>query len=177
MDPYSWKHNISLLALTCVAGGCLVGCGGSTVQAAPETSRKAVRVKPVHLPQLHFHELPSGDLAAVLDTGVYFALDSAELTRRARSQLRGALLPTARDFLASGGEAILLRGYTDGLGGAAYNLNLSRERAGSVAALLVAEGLPAAKVRSRGYGERGARDGVADPRARRVVVVLHRGSR
>jgi OmpA-OmpF porin, OOP family len=149
---------------------------GSTGEEPPRISRATADVRPLKLPPLDFRELDSGDLAVDLDAGVYFSFDSAELTVKARSQLREALLPQAREFLADGGEVILVQGYTDGLGSDAYNLSLSRERAESVATLLIAGGIPSGSIKADGRGEAGAENGVADPGARRVVVILRGGA-
>lgn len=48
---------------------------------------------------------------------------------------------------------IILSGHTDDVGGAAYNLTLSRNRAGSVAAYLVSQGISAGRIERNGYGE------------------------
>jgi len=134
-------------------------------------------VLPVSLPPLNFQELESGDVATSLDTGVYFAFDSAELTAKARAQLRSDLLPRTKEFLAEGGRAIFVQGHTDGLGSSAYNLRLSRERAESVAVLLRAGGIAAESIQTKGFGEAGAEDDISDPSARRVVVILHGGAK
>ena len=48
---------------------------------------------------------------------------------------------------------IEVRGYTDRLGSASYNLQLSQRRANAVKALLVQQGLPADRIDARGLGE------------------------
>jgi OmpA-OmpF porin, OOP family len=45
-----------------------------------------------------------------------------------------------------------VRGYTDRLGGDAYNINLSQRRAEAVKAVLVEQGVPAEKIRAVGLG-------------------------
>jgi outer membrane protein OmpA-like peptidoglycan-associated protein len=47
---------------------------------------------------------------------------------------------------------IEVRGYTDRLGSASYNLQLSQRRADAVKALLVAQGIPADRIDARGLG-------------------------
>ncbi|HEX2265831.1 MAG TPA: OmpA family protein, partial [Solirubrobacterales bacterium] len=139
-----------------VVAGCLAlaGCGEeSEVNPAPVVTRKVADVKPAQLPPLHFRELSSGDFAASLDSDVYFRFDSAGLTPKARIQLGQALLPEVRQFLFGGEGRVVLRGYTDGLGEADYNLDLSRERANSVASLLLTGGVDAADLRVEGHGE------------------------
>jgi outer membrane protein OmpA-like peptidoglycan-associated protein len=46
-----------------------------------------------------------------------------------------------------------IEGHTDSQGSDAYNLNLSKERAASVRDYLVANGIPANRLTSQGYGE------------------------
>lgn len=46
-----------------------------------------------------------------------------------------------------------IEGHTDSIGSAAYNLDLSQRRANRVRSVLIEMGLPASKVRARGYGE------------------------
>jgi OmpA-OmpF porin, OOP family len=45
-----------------------------------------------------------------------------------------------------------VRGYTDRLGGDAYNINLSQRRADAVKAVLIQQGVPAEKIRAAGMG-------------------------
>ncbi len=46
-----------------------------------------------------------------------------------------------------------IEGHTDSVGSDAYNLNLSNERAKSVMNYLIAKGIPASRITSKGYGE------------------------
>lgn len=48
---------------------------------------------------------------------------------------------------------VLVEGHTDSVGGDAYNLALSRQRADSVAGALMARGIGAGRITTRGYGE------------------------
>jgi OOP family OmpA-OmpF porin len=50
-------------------------------------------------------------------------------------------------------DHIEVRGYTDPLGSDAYNVDLSERRANAVKALLVQQGIPAAKIRAMGLGK------------------------
>ena len=76
-----------------------------------------------------------------------------------------------------------VRGYTDRLGTDAYNLDLSQRRADAVKAELVAQGLPAEKIRAEGLGSQdpivqcsnGSRDSVIQclQPNRRVEIVTY----
>lgn len=48
---------------------------------------------------------------------------------------------------------VILSGHTDDVGGAGYNLTLSKNRAGSVAAYLVSRGIAQTRIERNGYGE------------------------
>jgi outer membrane protein OmpA-like peptidoglycan-associated protein len=74
---------------------------------------------------------------------------------------RAEVKPTARGELAKVAEflrqhpdrRILVEGFTDNVGSAEYNVDLSRRRAEAVAAALVSLGVPADRVQSAGYGK------------------------
>ena len=67
-------------------------------------------------------------------------------------------------------QRVEVRGYTDPLGADAYNLDLSERRANAVKALLVQQGIPAAKVKAMGLGKQ---DPIAqcDPQQPRAALV------
>ena len=84
----------------------------------------------------------------VLD-GVSFALDSAELEPNARVALR----QTARQLALYPDVHVEVAGHTCNLGSEEYNMQLSLERARSVRAFLISEGLSPSRIHARGYGE------------------------
>jgi len=51
------------------------------------------------------------------------------------------------------GVRVILSGHTDDVGGEKYNLTLSRNRAGSVAAYLISRGIAQSRIEKYGYGE------------------------
>lgn len=51
------------------------------------------------------------------------------------------------------GLKVQVEGYTDNVGSAGFNLKLSQQRADSVMKFLVSQGVPAANITSKGYGE------------------------
>ncbi|MCB9230732.1 MAG: OmpA family protein [Bacteroidia bacterium] len=79
---------------------------------------------------------------------VNFAFDSADLLADSETELSKLLsfLQENPDF------RIELAGHTDGMGGDAHNLDLSRRRAESVRNWLEAKGLAAGRVECKGYG-------------------------
>lgn len=102
--------------------------------------------------------------------GVTFELDSARLTADSRSVLD----TTAADLKKYPRMRIELQGHTDSSGAAAYNMNLSEQRANSVRTYLVEQGVGTAQLSARGYGEAQPIDTNATPDGRsnnrRVVM-------
>ena len=87
--------------------------------------------------------------ATLVLEGVYFQLNSAELTLNSEEILDGV----AASLLAWSEVRVEIGGHTDSTGADAYNLQLSRRRAEAVRAYLIAKGVPAAQLEARGYGE------------------------
>lgn len=81
--------------------------------------------------------------------GVTFELNSARLTAESRTILEGL----AADLQKYPRLRIELQGHTDSTGSDQYNLMLSQQRADAVRAYVVAEGVAAAQLIARGYGE------------------------
>ena len=102
---------------------------------------------------------------------LHFAFDSSRLSAADRQALKKVVeeLDKASDV------QVLLVGYADSTGPAAYNLKLSRARAGRVRHYLVAHGLAADRLRTRGEGESHpvASNKTAAGRAQNRRVELH----
>jgi len=80
---------------------------------------------------------------------ITFELNSAQLTDDSK-----VVLENVFDLLKQNRTIILeIAAYTDDLGEAAYNLDLSRKRAQSVKDFLIAKGVPESMLQSKGYGE------------------------
>jgi outer membrane protein OmpA-like peptidoglycan-associated protein len=80
---------------------------------------------------------------------VLFATDSASL----RPDLSRDIQAVASNLLKYPNSTIEVTGHTDNTGSAAHNLDLSRRRAGSVASVLTASGVPSYRVTTIGRGE------------------------
>ena len=78
-----------------------------------------------------------------------FELNSARLTTASHSVLD----PIATDLKKYPRLKIELQGHTDSSGSDKYNLKLSQQRADSVRAYLVEQGVPGDRLVARGYGE------------------------
>lgn len=153
----------------------LAGCGGEAATAAKEESRRTANVKPASLPPLQIRQTLSGDEVISLPSDLYFAFDSAALSRAARSQLQNEVLPRVREFLSSAGNLVVLRGFTDGAGDTSYNAQLSERRAAAVRRFLVAAGVSPGQLSAHGFGEQLATSSDPDQSLRRVDVVFQKG--
>jgi outer membrane protein OmpA-like peptidoglycan-associated protein len=102
---------------------------------------------------------------------VYFEPQSWELTKEGRAVLDAAA-GAAKGCRVTSVEVI---GLADAAGAPAASLELSQKRAGSVAAALRADALPAAEFKVAAAGQAGAvtPEGHAQPMRRRADIVLH----
>jgi len=89
------------------------------------------------------------ELIVRMPQDILFAVDSAQLSNAVRGDL-AALADNIRRFPGSTIEVI---GHTDNTGPAAYNQDLSVNRASAVAAVLIANGVPGGRIRAIGMGE------------------------
>lgn len=130
---------------------------------------------------------PVKAIQQVITLHALFAFDKSgldDIRAEARAQLR-AVVDDLREW-ADMGSVIMVNGYADPIGSAAYNLELSRKRADTVRDYLVSRGVPASSVQSAGYGEslsivncdaaqtRAQRVDCLQPE-RRVEIVVKRG--
>ncbi|WP_168667903.1 OmpA family protein [Paraburkholderia sp. SG-MS1] len=65
---------------------------------------------------------------------------------------RADIAQIAARLRSSRASHVEVRGYTDRLGSDSYNMNLSQQRANAIKSALVAQGVPAAKIRAVGLG-------------------------
>ena len=103
---------------------------------------------------------------------VYFDYDKSNLTAQASTLIREA----AGRALANDIETVVVQGNTDTSGGSAYNQALSERRARVVRDALIANGVPADRVRTEAFGEtnlaKATADGVREPLNRRSDVTI-----
>ena len=111
-------------------------------------------------------------IVLILGDDILFASGSAQLNPKAHDLLK-AMAAVLKRY---GSTHIDVEGYTDTAGGAALNLRLSQQRAKAVADILLAEGVAAPRITTKGFGENfprvPTRDGVSEPRNRRVEITL-----
>jgi len=104
---------------------------------------------------------------------VYFDWDRSDLTAEARS-----VVTQAATYAKSGAATrVLIVGYTDTSGSAAYNLGLSNRRSRTVADALVAQGVNGGVIALDGKGEtalaKPTADGVREPLNRRATININ----
>jgi OOP family OmpA-OmpF porin len=101
---------------------------------------------------------------------LFFDFNQAALTPEA-SRIVNALVGATK---AGGHPKLIITGYTDSTGAAAYNVKLSLKRAEAVRKALIAAGIPADQLVVEGRGKADplvvTADGVREPQNRRVVV-------
>lgn len=167
---------VATLLIAAAALLAIFGAKESKPSPPPKTEVRApARVLAAELPPIQIRQLPSGDAVISLNSDVFFAFDSADLSEDARSRLRHEVLPPVVKLTSRPSGRVDLNGYTDGVGDRAYNLRLSRERADAVRDFLVAAGAPAGRFAAAGLGEEAATSSRRDPALRRVDVVLRKG--
>jgi OmpA-OmpF porin, OOP family len=102
--------------------------------------------------------------------GVMFEFNSATLLADSRAPLERV----AEDLRKYPRLKIELQGHTDSVGSDEYNLDLSQQRAETVARFLIDAGVPASQMTTRGYGETDpiADNSTAEGRAQNRRVVM-----
>jgi len=139
-------------------------------QAAARSAQERVQQLEAQLRDIEGQQTERGLLVTLGD--VLFAFNKAELTPQA-----GPRLDKLAGFLRQFPDRrLLIEGYTDSVGGDAYNMELSQRRAQSVQAALVQRGVEPSRITARGYGKSYpvADNGSAEGRAmnRRVEIVI-----
>lgn len=89
------------------------------------------------------------EINVVMENDILFDFDSAALRAASRQSLRDM----ANVFVEYPETRIDISGYTDSIGSAAYNQNLSERRAQSVTRYLTSQGVSSTRISTRGYGE------------------------
>ncbi|QBQ53251.1 OmpA family protein [Nitrosococcus wardiae] len=104
--------------------------------------------------------------------GVHFAFDSAALAPEAEKILN----QVAESLQANPDIEVIIEGYTDSIGSAAYNQRLSQLRAESAMNYLVSQGVEQSRLKAVGYGEKRpiATNSTKEGRAQNRRVELHK---
>ena len=139
-------------------------------QAAARAAQERVQQLEAQLRDIEAQQTERGLLVTLGD--VLFAFNKADLTPQAAPRL-DKLASFLRQFPD---RRLRIEGYTDSVGGDAYNLELSQRRAQAVQDALVQRGVDPSRITARGYGKAHpvADNGSAEGRAmnRRVEIVI-----
>ena len=90
----------------------------------------------------------SGDISKY-EKFIFFDFNSANLTKESSKPLDDVVVILKKYDKLN----FIVEGHTDSVGTSAYNLNLSRKRAGAVKTYFVSKGIPAARISVVGYGK------------------------
>ncbi len=167
---------LSTLACGAIVAGAVVlsGCASPPPAPAPvaalPTLSRAQRIE-ASLKSMNFEPRDDGWHLS-LPAPLIFPFDSDVVGTEAQ----GNLIRVARELMALGIDALIVRGHTDTIGTREYNMALSKRRADAVARVLAEGGYPAQGIDAKGLGS-GApiADNVsAEGRAknRRVVIIV-----
>ena len=130
--------------------------------------------KEKELPKVASAPPPAPPAPAPLEvlTGSNFAFNSAELAPSAITELADTLDSLKVDSKLR----VKINGYTDSVGSAAYNMQLSKRRAESVKRYLVSEGVSADRIEAQGFGLTNpiADNATAEGRAKNRRVEVHK---
>jgi len=103
---------------------------------------------------------------------VFFDFNSAKITTQGQQVIDQAV-KAAKDY---GAARVIVTGYSDRSGPAAYNLKLSKRRAQSVHDAMVAQGVDAGEISTTAKGEENplvpTKDGAREPQNRRAEIMI-----
>ncbi|MBY0409730.1 MAG: OmpA family protein [Burkholderiaceae bacterium] len=139
-------------------------------QANAAAAQNRVRALEQEMRELEAQQTERGLIVTLGD--VLFAFDKAELSMQAAPRL-----DKLANFLKQFPERrLLIEGYTDNVGSASYNLQLSERRAMAVRDALVQRGVETSRISARGYGKEYSVADNAQPTGRamnrRVEIVI-----
>ena len=151
----------------------LTGCAApppAPVAATPPSPSRAERIATT-LKAMNF-EMKDDGWHLSLPAPLVFAFDSDVVAADARDNL----VQVARELHALDVKQVLVRGHTDTVGAAEYNMGLSKRRAEAVARVIGEGGYPVGQIDAKGLGSAApiAENSTAEGRAknRRVVIIV-----
>lgn len=151
----------------------LTGCATpppAPVAATPPPPSRAERIETA-LKAMNFEPKDDGWHLS-LPAPLVFAFDSDVVAADARDNL----IQVARELQALDVKQVLVRGHTDTVGAAEYNMGLSKRRAEAVARVMGEGGYPVGQIDAKGLGSAApiAENSTAEGRAknRRVVIIV-----
>lgn len=134
-------------AVNTVTYVCTASCSGPRGRRVPAASPSRPS-RPAPAAQAAPDRIEAGIRQALGNDGVTFAAGSARLSPRART----ALCRVAATLASAPGLTVTIAGYTDNSGSASFNRALSLARASAARDYLAAHGVPAARLKTAGFG-------------------------
>lgn len=129
-------------AIGAVAGGMAGGAIGASLDAQARELQN-------NLGNAGTVDVNGNQMVVTMQNDILFATSSSALSSGARADLRYV----SDSLLKYPNSTVKIVGHTDNTGSAAYNQQLSLQRANSVASALVSDGVPARRITATGRGE------------------------
>lgn len=138
-------NNTGSTARGAILGAVVGGAAGAIIGHQMDQQAKKLEQ---NIPGARVERIGEG-IAVTFESGLLFGFDSDVVTETARANLRNL----ANSLSEYPNTELLIVGHTDAKGDDAYNQTLSERRARSVAAYLVTQGVPVARIKTAGRGE------------------------
>jgi outer membrane protein OmpA-like peptidoglycan-associated protein len=155
-------------ALGAIIGAAVGGTAGAIVGHQMDKQAEEIKKK---VPGVEVKRVGEG-IIVEFNEKILFGFDQSTLNSSARTNLDN-LVTVLNDYPNTNIE---VQGHTDSKGTEAYNMGLSRRRAGTVASYLLQQGIASGRISTKGYGETApvASNDTEDGRAqnRRVDFVI-----
>jgi outer membrane protein OmpA-like peptidoglycan-associated protein len=128
-----------------IIGAVVGGAAGAVIGRRMDNQAAELEA---NLPGAEVDRIGEG-IAVTFASGILYPFDSDQILPAGRENLR----QLARSLQNYPGTEVLIVGHTDSVGADDYNMRLSYRRAEAARQFLVAQGVPAARIRVEGRGE------------------------
>ncbi len=129
-------------------GGAILGVLGGGVGVYMDVQEKKLREQMQGTGVDVQRNPETGAVDLIMPGNITFATARSDIN----PSFAGTLSQLAQTLSTYNTQTISVRGYTDNVGAASYNQQLSQDRANSVANYLIRQGVPASRVQASGYG-------------------------
>ncbi len=129
-------------------GAAIMGVLGGGVGAYMDVQEKKLRDQMQGTGVDVQRNAQTGAVDLIMPGAITFATARSDIN----PSFAGTLSQLAQTLSTYGQQTITVRGYTDNVGNAAYNQQLSQDRANSVANYLIRQGVASSRVQAVGYG-------------------------